>query len=136
MKIKLKKIWNKLGYILPKRLPEMFYICFEGNKDYVHASRTLSQGLLSRYYEKHCLISKYNRKLIGQECWVLLDEGNGDPLNFYGKMFVWIFDSEEKAIKKYKASKNNKNNSKLSKPVKCLIVDSFTIKTEPSYYSF
>lgn len=144
MKIKLGKIWGKLGNITPKRLPEIFYIenTNNGNCDgsynsllrYVKGWRSLADAVSNDdakfvFDNRYCLVVRYNKKLIGQECWVILDKGNGDPLNFHGKMYLWVYDKQEHSIKKYNEYlKNKKHYSELSKPVKCLIVDSFSVK--------
>ena len=123
MDIKLERITKPQ----PKKLPEIFYI--EDNtpfwiSNYYRAYRT-QQGIEANGF----LISQARKGLSGQVVWVCLDLGNGDILNYNSKFYIWCFTTCAKANNKYKEHKEKHKTDgwvKLTKPVKCVVIDTVT----------
>lgn len=72
-----------------------------------------------------CLLSRARDGLKGKVCWVCLDVANGNPDVDDGKVYVWIFNTQDEALKQFKLHKDNPKFTQLRAPVRCVIVDSF-----------
>ena len=114
----------------PMVLPEILYlrVCQknESAKNYRVAYRR-ANGHVDSDDVSIQLLSRYRKNLIGREVWVCLDVSNGNPDVYQGRVYVWLFNTKEKALQHCRKHVKNKW-AKLRAPVRCLLVDDFVIK--------
>jgi hypothetical protein len=104
------------------KLPNFLYIEDKDNYDYRRGYRHLNS------FEKGQKILVISKHLTNdcKKIYVCFDKGNGDPLHEFGKIYCWIFFTEELAKFKYYEHKENDKYSDLKFPSEYYIVDRFT----------